>query len=205
MSGVQLLFYTTGEPIFIRTAMPGIVGVGFIATTGLFEVLRFLETRLVRYSKKSVSVLPLALVFSVALSCLFFNAFEAYRFMREGETTRDYFPVFQWIERDTPQDAVVLTASTWDVVYYAHRRATWFDERIYAPHKPSVLLSQNETEIVQYLTKYQNTFLLIKKDDVGKTVNFGGYPEAFVKFAYLSAAFEAVYVDDRVIVFKVNA
>jgi hypothetical protein len=144
-------------------------------------------------------------VFSVALSCLFFNAFEAYRFMREGETTRDYFPVFQWIERDTPQDAVVLTASTWDVVYYAHRRATWFDERIYAPHKPSVLLSQNETEIVQYLTKYQITFLLIKKDDVGKTVNFGGYPEAFVKFAYLSAAFEAVYVDDRVIVFKVNA
>jgi len=205
MSGVQLLFYTTGEPIWVRTIMPGVVAVGFIASTGLFEVQWYLESWFARYSKRVVSALPTIVVLWVALSTLFFNAFEAYRFVREEETTREYFPALQWMERNTPQDAVFLTSQTWDVVYYAHRKATWFDERIYAPHKPSVLLSQNETDIVGYLAKYQVTYLFVKKSDIDKAVNWGGYPSSFIEFAYSSKAFEVVYVDDRVIIFKVNA
>ena len=204
VSAVQLLFYTTGEPIFVRTVMPGVVAIGFMATMGLCEIQQSLEPRFARYSEKAAHALPLVLVFMVLFSGLFFNAFEVYRFGREEETMREYFPAFQWIERNTPPDSVFLTASTWDVVYFAHRKATWFDERIYAPHKPSVLLSQNATEIVRYLAKYQITHLLVKKADIDKTVNFGGFPGQFVGFALSSDAFKAVYIDDRVIIFEVG-
>jgi len=205
MSVAQLLFYASGEPIWVRTIMPGVVAIGFTATLGLFEVQRFLEPRFARYSKRVASALPLMLVFSLALSGLFFNAFGAYRFMREGETTKEYFPAFWWIKRNTPQDAVFLTSLTWDVVYYANRKATWFDERIYAPHKPSVLLSHNEMGIVNYLAGYQINYLLVKKADIDKTVNWGGYPSQFVEFAASSDAFKVVYNDDRVIIFKVGS